>query len=51
MIPNRDLEKVVKPGQETVIPVWEHMKIFDSDRDTLEEDQGSCNLEKKVAGK
>ena len=26
MIPNRDLEKYVKPDRETVIPVWEHMK-------------------------
>ena len=26
MIPNRDLEKVVKLARETVIPVWEHME-------------------------
>ena len=48
MIPNRELEKVVKPNRETVIPVWEYVKKnFDSERDTLEEDQESCNLEKK----
>ena len=48
MIPNQDLEKFVKPDLETVIPVWEHMKIkiFDSERGTFEEDPESCNLKK-----
>ena len=45
MIPNQDLEKVVKPDRETVIPVWEHMKkIFDSEWNT--EGPEICNLEK-----
>ena len=45
MIPNWELKKVLKADRETVIPVWEHMKkIFDSERDTFEEDTDSCNL-------
>ena len=47
MIPNQDLEKVVKSNPETVIPVWEHIKFFYSERDTFEVDPESCNLEKK----
>ena len=37
----------MKTDRETVIPVWEHMKkSLIPERDTFEEDQENCNLEK-----
>ena len=47
MIPNRELEKVVEPERDTVIPVGEHTKKWlIPECDTLEEDTENCNLEK-----
>ena len=52
MIPNRELEKVVKPERDTVIPVWEHRKkCLIPEWDTLEEDPENCNLEKVTSVK
>ena len=51
MIPNRELEIVVEPERDTVLPFWEQTKKYlIPEWDTLEEDPENCNLE-NVAGK
>ena len=51
MIPVRDLEKAVEPDQETVTPIWEHMKIhLIPEQDTCRffitfiNDKASCSM-------